>query len=550
MYFEWKDLTINDSFAYSCKNWGTRTALVYGDERFTYNQLQREVLEVTNALKNLGIQKGTRVAYLLNSGPEWVSLFYAILNLGAIAVPLNLTWVGREIEQGLQLTDAEILVMTDEIRGKDFGSILNKQFPELQEANKEELRIDRIPHLKKIVTLSLSGKIYNFAYDFHELKASRSNYNAQELLTLSQQIRPDNECLYLLTSGSTGFPKPVIHTHKSFLFSNANIADCHDIRLDDRVMHHAPSYHVSGLENLLYPQMRGATVYLADYFEPERAMRMIEKEKITVTWGFDVHYLMMRRHPRYGVYDISSLDRVLVGNSPGSYDEIKTMGIPHQGGIYASSENAGALSMYPYRDRFDEYRKKYSNGRPLSFMETKIVHPETGALLGVNEKGEICSRGPGLFKGYYNMPEETAAAMDEDGFYHSGDYGWLDEKDFLYYRGRIKDTVKSGGENVSAREVEINLEAETPWINTAIVFGVPDPKWGEAVTAMVEIKPGTSVTEDELKKFCKDLMAGYKIPKHFIFVKPQEWILTPTGKFDKKALWLKAMEMLGIQEST
>ena len=550
MYFEWKDLTINDSFAYSCKNWGTRTALVYGDERFTYNQLQREVLEVTNALKNLGIQKGTRVAYLLNSGPEWVSLFYAILNLGAIAVPLNLTWVGREIEQGLQLTDAEILVMTDEIRGKDFGSILNKQFPELQEANKEELRIDRIPHLKKIVTLSLSGKIYNFAYDFHELKASRSNYNAQELLTLSQQIRPDNECLYLLTSGSTGFPKPVIHTHKSFLFSNANIADCHDIRLDDRVMHHAPSYHVSGLENLLYPQMRGATVYLADYFEPERAMRMIEKERITVTWGFDVHYLKMRRHPRYELYDISSLDRAMIGNSPGSYDEIKTMGIPHHGGIYASSENAGAHSMYPYHDRFDEYRKKYSNGRPLSYMETKIVHPETGALLGVNEKGEICSRGPGLFKGYYNMPEETAAAMDEDGFYHSGDYGWLDEKDFLYYRGRIKDTVKSGGENVSAREVEINLEAETPWINTAIVFGVPDRQWGEAVIAMVELKPGSSVTEDELKKFCKDIMAGYKIPKRIIFIKPSEWILTPTGKFDKKALRLKTMEMLGIQEST
>ena len=148
------------------------------------------------------------------------------------------------------------------------------------------------------------------------------------------------------------------------------------------------------------------------------------------------------------------------------------------------------------------------------------------------------------------MPEETAAAMDEEGFYHSGDYGWLDEKGFLYYRGRIKDTVKSGGENVSAREVEINLEAETPWINTAIVFGVPDRQWGEAVIAMVELKPGSSVTEDELKKFCKDIMAGYKIPKRIIFIKPSEWILTPTGKFDKKALRLKTMEMLGIQEST
>jgi fatty-acyl-CoA synthase len=148
------------------------------------------------------------------------------------------------------------------------------------------------------------------------------------------------------------------------------------------------------------------------------------------------------------------------------------------------------------------------------------------------------------------MPKETAEAMDEDGFYHTGDYGWLDEKGYVYYRGRIKDTVKTGGENVSAREVEIVLEAETPWVNTAIVFGVPDTKWGEAVVAMVELKPETSVEEDELKTFCKDIMAGYKIPKKIIFVKAEEWIVTPTGKFDKKALRERTMKQLGIEEAT
>ena len=549
MYFEWKDLTINDSLSYACKNWGTREALVYGEQRMTYNRLQREVLELTNALKNLGITKGTRVAYLLTSGPEWVYLFYAALNLGAIVVPLNLTWVGREIEQGLVLTDSEFLVVTDEMRGKDFVSILNKQFPELQEANKEELRIDRLPHLKKIVTLSTRGIKYQFSYDFHELKAQGSNYDAQATLALGKEVSPDDVCAYMLTSGSTGFPKPVIHTQNSILFAVANLADCHDIRLDDRVLHIAPTYHVAGIDMFLLPHLRGAALHLIDYFEPEWAMRMIETERITVMWGFDVHYLMMRRHPRYGVYDISSLDRVLIGNSPGTYEEIKTMGFSHHGNIYGSSENSGAHAHFPYRDRFDEYRKKYSNGRPLSYNETKIADPETGVSLGVNEMGEICTKGPGLFKGYYNMPKETAATMDEDGFYHSGDYGWLDEKGFIYYRGRIKDTVKTGGENVSAREVEITLEVETPWINTAIVLGVPDSQWGEAVIAMLELKPDTIVTEAELKKFCKDVMAGYKIPKRFIFVKPSEWIVTPTGKFDKKALRLKAMETLGIEET-
>lgn len=549
MYFEWKGLTINDSLDYACKNWGTRDALVYGNLRITYNRLQREVLELTPALKKLGINKGTRVAYLLASGPEWVYLFYATLMLGAIVVPLNLTWVGREIEQGLDLTDSEVLVMNDEMRGKDFVTILVKQFPELQNANKGNLSLDRLPLLKKIVTLSARGEKYEFSYDFHELKASGSNYDAHATLALGKEVSPDDVCAYILTSGSTGYPKPVIHTQNSILFAVANIADCHDIRLDDRVLHFAPTYHVAGIDMMLLPHLRGATLHLADYFEPEWAMLIIERGRINVMWGFDVHYLMMRRHLRYGVYDISSLDRVLIANSPGSYDEIKSMGISHHGNIYGSTENSGSHAHFPYRDRFDEYRKKYSNGRTLSYMESKIVDPETGVTLDINEMGEICSKGPGLFKGYYKMPKETAAAIDEDGFYHSGDYGWLDEKGFLYYRGRIKDMVKTGGENVSTRDVEINLEAETPWVNTAIVFGVPDTQWGEAVTAMIELKPDANVTEAELKKFCKGIMAGYKIPKRFIFVKPSEWIVTPTGKFDKKALRQKAMEQFGIKES-
>jgi fatty-acyl-CoA synthase len=164
--------------------------------------------------------------------------------------------------------------------------------------------------------------------------------------------------------------------------------------------------------------------------------------------------------------------------------------------------------------------------------------------------GEICTRGPGLFKGYYNMPKETEETIDDDGFYHSGDYGFLDEEGYIYYRGRIKDTVKTGGENVSAREVEITLEGEISWINTAIVVGVPDPKWGEAVIAVVELRPGKTIESEELRTHCKKIMANYKVPKKFIFVKPEDWIVTPTGKFDKKAIRSKVMEQLGIEDTT
>lgn len=549
MYFEWKDLTINDSFEYACINNGTKNALVYRDRTLTYQELQREVFELTNALKQCGVTKGTRVAHLLPDVPEWVYLFYATLNLGAIIVPLNLTWVGREIQQGLHLTDAEVLITIDDFRGKQFSTIIEEQFSELQNAERDNLQIKNLPRLKKIITLSPSGKKYNYAYDFLELKKSGSEYNAQSILSLSKEVKPDDICAYMLTSGSTGFPKPVIHTQNTILFAVANLVDCHDIRPDERILHFGPTYHVAGIVIFLMSHIRGSAMHQADYFEPEWAMRIIEEEKISVMWGFDVHYLMMRRHPRYKAYDLSSLDRILIGNSPGSYKEIKTMGVPHHGNIYGSSENSGCHAHFPYRHRHDENRKKYSNGIPLSFNETKIVDPETGNLLGLKEMGEICTRGPGLFKGYYNMPKETAETMDDEGFYHSGDYGYLDEKGYIYYRGRIKDTVKTGGENVSAREVEITLEGETPWINTAIVVGVPDPKWGEAVIAVIELRPGENIEGEALRESCKKLMANYKIPKKFIFVKPEEWIVTPTGKFDKKAIRSKVMEQLGIKDT-
>lgn len=545
MYFEWKGLTLNDSFAYACRNWGQRTALVHGDRRYTYARLQREVFELAQGLRQQGVQKGTRVAYLLTNGADWACFLYAALHLGAIVVPLNLTWVGREIEQGLQLTDAEMLVLEDDVRGKNLAEILQAQLPELREGRDGDIRIGKLPNLRKIVTLSAAGRKYGFAADFNEVKASGRDFKAEEMMALASQVAPDDICSYMLTSGSTGFPKPAIHTHSSILFNIANIADCHVIREDDRFLHYAPTYHVAGIEIFLMSHLRGSVIHLADYFEPEWAMRIIEKERVTVMWGFDVHYLMMKRHPRHALYDLGSLERALMGNSPGSFDEIRAMGIPHHGNIYGSTENGGAHAHFPWRHRHDEKRKKYSNGMALPYMETKIVDPETGARLGFDELGEICSRGPGLFKGYYNMPEETAAAIDEEGFYHSGDYGWIDDKGFIYYRGRIKDTVKTGGENVSAREVEVLLEAETPWVNTAIVVGVPDAQWGEAVTAVVELKAGASVSQVELASHCKTLMAGYKVPKHFLFVKASDWVVTPTGKFDKKAIREKALTMLG-----
>src|SRR5690606_27318556 len=185
-------------------------------------------------------------------------------------------------------------------------------------------------------------------------------------------------------------------------------------------------------------------------------------------------------------------------------------------------------------------------GKPFPGVEIKIINPETGTQLPANTPGEICLKGWTLFLGYYKMPKETAESLDEDGFFRTGDYGWIEEKGYVYYRGRYKQLIKTGGENVSEREVEMFLESH-PLIKTVQVVGVPDPKWGEAVTAIVEPHTGNNLTIEDIKFFCKGKISGFKIPKYVVTIDKTEWPITPTGKYNKQTLREIAIERLGAK---
>lgn len=544
MYQEWVGYNINQMFDYACRLRGAKEALVFGERRYSYGHWRRRVLRIAAALRDLGVGEGTRVACLAQNSPRWTEVIFAVWRLGGIVVPLNMTWVGREIAQSLDLTDAELLVTVGEFRGKNYLSLLEDAVPELRGAVDEKLSLAKLPHLRRILTWDLDSGAHPYAGDLDAKAAASANFDAGELMRIGEAVDPASPCLYLPTSGSTGFPKPVIHTHQTFLAICSNFADAVEFGERDRMLNFGTTYHVSGLVLLVMPIIRFGSITQMDWFDPETAMRIIEQERITVVWGFDMHFLQMRRHPRFAAYDVSSIERTLVGSNPGSYDEIKSMGIGHQGSLYGCSEYLSHF--FPYRDRFDEERMRNTNGRPFDGVSHKIVDPSTGHVVPTGSIGEICIKGPGLFKGYYRMPEVTAAVMDDEGFFHTGDYGFIDEKDYLYFRGRLKDTVKTGGENVAAQEVEMFLAIETPWVMTAQVFGVPDATWGEAVVAMVELKENAKVSEDELRDFCKGKLAGYKVPKRILFVNREDWVLTPTGKVDKSALRRIAMGRLGI----
>lgn len=552
MYQEALGQTVNRIFDYSCDEWGDRDALVYHghgvEERLTYLQLRRKVAAMSDGLHQAGVRKGDRVAFLLGVTTDWVTVFYAAMRLGAVAVPLNLVWTAREIEQGLSLTEANVLVATDAFRGRNYLVELQDHLPDLAACTPGEISIDALPHLRSVIAASRSGQRYAFAGDLEETARNGENHSVEDFTARSADVGPNDFSIMLLTSGTTSFPKPVLHTHQSLLVGAAGYADGIEADSADKMLIVAPNYHVAGYLTLLVPHLRGGGAHIMEFYDVGLALKVIERERISMMFGFDVHYLMMNRHPHFAMHDISSLTKTMIGSSPGSYEEIKSMGITHHGNIYGSSEYVASQSYLPYRDRHDESVMRLSHGRPMLGTDLVIKDPATNRVLGPDQPGEICFKGPALFSGYYNMPEETAKSFDADGYFHSGDYGWVDDRGYVYYRGRFKETIKSGGENVSAQEVELFLQMELPGIRKAMVVAVPDPKWGEAVTAVVQLEPGVEMDEEAIREGCRGKLAGYKIPKYVVFVSEQDWVATPTGKFDRGAMTSLALRRMGIQE--
>jgi fatty-acyl-CoA synthase len=544
MFHEALGQTVNSLFDHSCRKFGRRTALVDGDSRVTYLELRRRVAKVTKGLQKQGVTSEDRVAFLIGVNQDWVVLFYACMRIGAVAVPLNLTWTGREIEEGLRLTETTVLAATDCFRGTDYVELVRTHLELKPTGVLGGVQTSRLPQLRKLLVSSSSGAANGDDLTLAHLVEAGADVTAEEFAAASAQVGPETDSIYLLTSGTTSFPKPVRHVHQSLLVGVAHYADGVEATAEDSILIIAPNYHVAAYFTLLMPHLRGGTVHLMSHFVPRSALEIIEREQISLLFGFDVHFLMMKRDSQFRLYDFSSVTRTMIGSHPGSFDEIEAMGVTHQGNIYGSSEYVASQTFLPYRDRDDREHMRLSHGRPSLGCELRIVDPESGATLPTSQQGEICFKGPALFRGYYNMPEETASAFDDDGFFHSGDMGFLDEAGYLYYQGRYKETVKSGGENVSMQEVELFLQLETPWVSKALVVALPDPIWGEAVTALIELRPGVEVDPEEIREFCRGRLAGYKIPKHILFVTDDDWAITPTGKFDRKAMTLRARARL------
>jgi fatty-acyl-CoA synthase len=388
----------------------------------------------------------------------------------------------------------------------------------------------------------------------------RGFYNVPELLVLGEHA-PDNilasakaglkntDTINMqYTSGTTGFPKGVMLTHRNILNNGFYIGERQKLGPDDRVCLPVPLFHCFGIVlGVLAVLTHGSTAVMVESFDPVIVLAAIQKERATALYGVPTMFIAELAHPMFDLFDLSSLRTGIMAGSPCPIETMRQvidkMNASEMTICYGLTEASPVFTQTTTDDTLE--RKCETVGRKHDEVEVRVVDPENGQDCEPNVPGELLCRGYNIMKGYYNMPEATANAVDADGWLHSGDIGTVDEDGYYRITGRIKDMIIRGGENIYPREIEEFLYT-MPGIEDAQVVGVPDAKYGEVVGAFIRLKAGAEMTEGDVQEFCRARMARYKAPKHVFFV--AEYPMTASGKIQKYKLRDMASEQLGLSD--
>lgn len=542
----WLTGTIPELLNYQAARRPDAEALVIDGRRLTYGQLHQASQRVARQLSAHGVNQQSRVAVLMEGSVEFLILHYAVLQTGAVLIPVNYNFKEDELGFVLRQSECTHLFFVDQFQDNDYFTSLYRVT--------DGFAASAVPNLKTVACLNRSGRDEIWQCEailnYEELVAGDSPEQAANLVRSQEQLTGDDFCYFLFTSGSTGFPKLAQIRHRSLVGTAHHYCENLRINEDSRILAFFTLYHIGGLSFMVASSLyAGACFYTGRRFDPEAVLQTIETERISVVAFFDTHVVKLLAHPRAQQTDFSSLQSALYGGPPATYDLLHVnLGVPLVTPNYGSTESGASIALVPAKVT-DEQKRKYSNGKPFSEISVKIVDPSSGRPLPAGQSGEICTKGWSVFGGYYNMPEENEVAFDDEGYFRTGDIGHLDDSGYLYYSGRYKMIIKTGGENVSEIEVENFLCDRVPNVRSARVVGVPDAVWGEAVTAFLELAPGApELSLAELRSFCKRYIANYKVPRHVFYVKPDEWPVNAAGKVVKADL--RQLAIARLQESS
>lgn len=543
---QWFHSTVQGLFHETCERNKKKTALVYEDRELSYEDLRISVYKTSQALIRLGIKRGDRVSILPTSSIEFTFVYFSVLQVGAIVNPLNLLWGEIEYRSILPRNDPKLIITIDKNGGRNYIKLLRDSIPDL-EINGEGVLSASIPSLNYLISVSRDNSSHEGFIDFQQFQESGDDYDETGIVQLVKSATCEDIQFMCQTSGSTGLSKSVLWNHRPPL------ATAHfwlkGLALDERdtYLNMSPYYHNSGLSMInMMLVLKGTTVFLMENFDPHLAVDIIEKYRPNVTGGFDAHFRAID-----AVLDNRDVEftptKFLGAVSTAVYDLIKNEMCKGRkiliANIYGQTENGPGVAIVE-SDCVSERIRRDTNGRPFPGVEIVIKDYSSSQKLGDGREGEICYRSPFMFSGYYKQEIETRKLFDEDGFIHSGDYGYLDGG-YLKFIGRLGDIVKTGGENVSTIYVsESLLELFTGYFDDVLTIGIPDSYWGTKLVSWVRSTEGEQLKpSQELREKCKNLMAEYEIPKEFLEWKGA-WPTTGVGKIDFDVLKTKAIEAL------
>lgn len=470
--------------------------LVYGDKKLTYGQTHARSEALAAALAELGVEPGQRIAVDMPNWPEFVITMFAAAKLGAVIVPLNPRFTVPELQYMLRHSEATVVVTCETFNDTDYLQLF-------------EGFLTTLPDLQYLVTVGEADLWYDDRiYQFEDLLSSGEGRALPQ-----PTIDPDNDTFAILyTSGTMGKPKGVALTHSNLLLTAARTADTIELSSDDVVFGVTTIFHVFGIgPGVLGTAQAGASLVLQEQFMPAEALELIAKHKVTVHYGVPTVFITEMREVDRPRHDLSSLRAGIVAGAPIGDDLVKRIRqdlCPSLQVAYSLTETASTVALTCPSDPSD--KQVYTVGRPLSGTEIRVLDLD-GTILPVESLGEIAVKGPGVMKGYYRQPGETAQAFNEDGFFLTGDLGIVDDEGFVHIVGRRKELIIRGGFNVYPREVEDRLHAH-PAVADVAVVGLPHEVLGEVVCACIVPTEGAIVTGEEIKDWCRGSLADYKVP--------------------------------------
>lgn len=546
----WVDgLTIPEVLAHTVAQHGDLDALVFPqrDLRWSYREFARHVDQIARGLLAIGIGKGDHVAIWATNVPEWVVLQFATARIGAVLVTINPAYRAFELKYVLEQSDAVALVLVPAFKTSDYYAMLAEVCPEMTGATPGQIQSPHAPKLRWVVAIDATPP--SGAITFHELAARGDTIDAAMLDAVGKQLNCDEPINIQYTSGTTGFPKAATLSHRNLLLDVYLSGKCMRLTEADRMCIPVPFYHCFGcvLGTLMAVVHGAAMIIPAESFHPTATLDAIERERATCLYGVPTMFIAQLQDPSYPGRDLKSLRTGIMAGAPCPIELMRqvtgSMGATEMTIGYGETEASPLVTQTRFDDPIE--LRIETVGRALPGIEIRIIHPETGATLGDNEQGELCARGKVVMIGYYKNPEATAAAIDSDGWLHTGDLAMRLPNGYYKITGRIKDMVIRGGENISPSEIEEFLFTH-PAIEQAAVVGVPDDKYGEELCVWIKLKTGATLTSEAVQAFCKASLARYKVPRYVKFV--ESYPQTVTGKIQKFKIRELMSSELGLVE--